>query len=132
VFGGLLWNGYARRANNSHVPRFGELRGQEWDRYAGLEPAGPHPEEPKTLSHLGRDDRRLAENGRWVGAEALMTLKGDVDNLGLICQQRLERPTFARMAALSRQMNASFAVWLPWVCRESFPNTYGATLPWRA
>jgi CRISPR-associated protein Csm1 len=28
------------------------------------------------------------------------------------------------MAALSRQINAFFAVWLPFVCRKGFPNTY--------
>ena len=53
-----------------------------------------------------------------------MTLKGDVDNLGLIFQHGQARPTFARMAALSRQINAFFTVWLPWVCSDEFPNTY--------
>lgn len=121
-----LWNGYARRAINAFVPKFGETDAWESDRYQGLEDLDdfePHPQAPKTLNHLARDDRRL-ENGRWIGVEALMTLKGDIDNLGLIFQQGLERPTFARMAALSRQINAFFTVWLPWVCRKEFPNTY--------
>ncbi|MEF3193493.1 MAG: type III-A CRISPR-associated protein Cas10/Csm1, partial [Halothiobacillaceae bacterium] len=30
----------------------------------------------------------------------------------------------ARMAALSRQINAFFTIWLPWMCRQHFPNTY--------
>lgn len=122
-----LWNGYARRAINAFVPKFGETNAWESDRYQGLEDLDdfePHPNAPKTLNHLARDDRRLDENGRWVGAEALMTLKGDIDNLGLIFQQGQARPTFARMAALSRQVNAFFTVWLPWVCRQEFPNTY--------
>lgn len=122
-----LWNGYARRAINAFVPRFGEMNAWESDRYRGLEDLDdfePHPQAPKTLNHLARDDRRLDENERWVGAEALMTLKGDIDNLGLIFQQGLERPTFARMAALSRQVNAFFTTWLPWLCRKEFPNTY--------
>lgn len=122
-----LWNGYARRAINAFVPKFGETNARESDRYQGLEDLDdfePHPQAPKTLNHLARDDRRLDENGRWVGAEALITLKGDIDNLGLIFQQGQERPTFARMAALSRQINAFFTVWLPWVCRQEFPNTY--------
>jgi CRISPR-associated protein Csm1 len=126
-----LWNGYARRAINAFVPKFGERN--EWEaeleakRYQGLKDLDdfePRPQAPKTLNHLARDDRRLDENGRWVGAEALMTLKGDIDNLGLIFQQGLARPTFARMAAISRQINAFFTVWLPWVCRKEFPNTY--------
>ncbi|MBU1666304.1 MAG: type III-A CRISPR-associated protein Cas10/Csm1, partial [Gammaproteobacteria bacterium] len=81
---------------------------------------------PKTLNHLAFDDRRSSPEkpDKWVGAEALTTLKGDIDNLGLIFQQGQERPTFARMAALSRQVNAFFTVWLPWVCRNEFPNTY--------
>ncbi|MEF3193997.1 MAG: type III-A CRISPR-associated protein Cas10/Csm1, partial [Halothiobacillaceae bacterium] len=122
-----LWNGYARRAINAFVPKFGELNAWESERYRGLEDLDdfePHPQAPKTLNHLARDDRRLDENGRWIGAEALMTLKGDIDNLGLIFQQGLSRPTFARMAALSRQINAFFTIWLPWMCRQHFPNTY--------
>jgi CRISPR-associated protein Csm1 len=47
-----------------------------------------------------------------------------VDNLGLIFQRGLEAPTFAKMAALSRQTNAFFAVWLPWLCRTRYPNAY--------
>lgn len=118
-----LWNGYARRAINAYVARFGALTDHERDRYSGLDL--PHrPDEVKTLNHLARDDRRLVEGDRWIGAEALMTLKGDVDNLGLIFQMGLGRPTFAKMAALSRQMNAFFAIWLPWACRSEFPNTY--------
>lgn len=122
-----LWNGYARRAINAFVPRFGEINAWESDRYRGLEDLDdfePHPLAPKTLNHLARDDCRLGENDRWIGAEALITLKGDIDNLGLIFQQGQARPTFARMAALSRQINAFFTVWLPWLCRKEFPNTY--------
>ena len=88
-------------------------------------------EEIKTLNHLARDDRRLDESNRWLGVEALMTLKGDVDNLGSIFQKGLERPTFAKMAGLSRQMNAFFAVYLPWLCAydhedgiRRYRNTY--------
>lgn len=126
-FDAPLWNGYARRHINAYVPRFGAMNAWEAGRYQGIESAEefePHPDEIKTLNHLARDDRRLDENDRWIGAEALMTLKGDVDNLGLIFQQGLERPTFARMAGLSRQVNAFFAVYLPWLCKSEYPNTY--------
>ncbi|HWP00003.1 MAG TPA: type III-A CRISPR-associated protein Cas10/Csm1 [Methylococcus sp.] len=122
-----LWNGYARRHIDAYVPRFGEMNAWEADRYLGIENAedfGPDPREPKTLNHLARDDRKLDENNRWIGVEALMTLKGDVDNLGLIFQKGLERPTFAKMAALSRQVNVFFTVYLPWLCQKDFPNTY--------
>ncbi|MFN4148834.1 MAG: type III-A CRISPR-associated protein Cas10/Csm1, partial [Rhodocyclaceae bacterium] len=103
-----LWNGYARRAINAFVPKFrdDDLREAEHGKYDGLSKEDRDNERfdaSKTLNHLARDDRRLDEKGRWVGAEALMTLKGDIDNLGLIFQQGLARPTFARMATLSRQ-----------------------------
>ncbi|MHB8743788.1 MAG: type III-A CRISPR-associated protein Cas10/Csm1 [Sulfuricaulis sp.] len=126
-FDAPLWNGYARRHINAYVPRFGEMNAWEADRYQGIKNAevfDPRPDEIKTLNHLACDDRRLDENDKWIGAEALMTLKGDVDNLGLIIQQGLERQTFARMAGLSRQVNAFFAVYLPWLCKSEFPNTY--------
>ena len=127
-----LWNGYARRQINAYVPRFGEINAWEEGCYAGLDlPRGA--DEIKTLNHLARDDQQPDKDDpkHWIGEEALMTLKGDVDNLGLIFQQGLERPTFAKMAALSRQTNAFFAVYLPWLCEHGeeggekvYRNTY--------
>lgn len=121
----VLWNGYARRHINAYVPRFGTPDEAQRERYRGLDE--PHPDEPKSLNHLARDDQRRTTAGEqavWTGAEALTTLKGDVDNLGTIFQRGLEQPTFARMAALSRQMNAFFTVHLPLLCAREFPSTY--------
>ncbi len=130
AFAEPLWNGYARRHINAYVPRLGELNDYERDRYRGLDEP-EHADEIKTLNHLALDDRRVDQDGRWIGAEALTVLKGDVDNLGTIFQRGLEHPTFAKMAALSRQMNAFFAIYLPWLCargREDgtrpYRNTY--------
>lgn len=138
-FNAPLWNGYARRHINAYVPRLGERNAWEADRYQGIENPedfDPHPDEIKTLNHLACDDRKplfddagqVIKNAdgrdRQIGAVALMTFKGDVDNLGQIFQKGLERPTFARMAGLSRQVNAFFAVYLPWLCASEFPNTY--------
>lgn len=123
-----LWNGYARRFINAYVPRFTE--GDAWasDKYAG------HAEDVdfdkarfagKTLNHIACEDRQPHHDKEgWQGQVALMTLKGDVDNLGSIFQQGLQEPTFAKMAALSRQMNAFFAIWLPALCATEYPNTY--------
>ncbi len=123
-----LWAGHARRTINAHVPRFGEMNDWEAARYAGIADEDAeferHPAAVKTLNHLACDDKRPNEDGDYVGVEALMTLKGDVDNLGLIFQGGLENYTFAKMAALSRQMNAFFTVHLPRLCRDEFPNTY--------
>ena len=122
-----LWNGFARRYINGFIPCFeGEtaLESSKYDLIRADQELDLYPGEPKTLNHLACEDRRLDEQQRWVGVAALMTLKGDVDNLGALFERGLSEPTFARMAAFSRQMNAFFAVYLPWLCRAEFPNTY--------
>ena len=125
-----LWNGCARRAINGYISRFESKNAWESDKYARIRDATDfalYPGEPKTLNHLACEDRLLdEERRRWVGVEALMTLKGDVDNLGTIFQRGLAEPTFARMAALSRQLHAFFAVYLPALCQSEarFRNTY--------
>ena len=123
-----LFQGYARRFINAYVPRFGEQNAWTAGRYpARLLAEGnfdPQPQEPKTFEHLACDDRWIEEDGGYAGTEALMTLKGDVDNLGAIFQSGLAQPSFAKMAGLSRQLNAFFAVWLPWHCAKAAPSTY--------
>ena len=124
-----LWNGYARRFINAYVPRFSELDLQTSAKYRGLENDIEWDDLRfdigKTLDHIACEDRACPnEPDKWQGQVALMTLKGDVDNLGMLFQQGLQEPTFAKMAALSRQMNAFFAIWLPAVCKVDFPNTY--------
>lgn len=126
---GALWNGYARRYINAYVPRFekdsererklGKFKGVPEDESIGID-------EIKTLNHIACENRVLDAKGNWNGVAALMTLKGDVDNLGQIFQKGLGAPTFAKMAALSRQLNAFFAIYLPSLCRSEaeFRNTY--------
>jgi CRISPR-associated protein Csm1 len=129
-----LWNGYARRHINAYVPRFDEtaLTELELDKYQGTDEALVWGE-AKTLNHLACEDRRLNENHRWQGIAALTTLKGDVDNLGTLFQKGLESEdekddkkgmTISKYAALSRQLNNFFAVYLPWLCQKEFPNSY--------
>ncbi len=131
-----LWHGYARRYINAYVPRFTNLDIQTQAKYKAIEgdvdtDAVRH-EAGKTLSHIACEDRQPKTNEHddtgnqdaWQGQVALMTLKGDVDNLGTLFQQGLQAPTFAKMAALSRQMNAFFAVYLPALCATKFENTY--------
>lgn len=91
-----LFNGYARREINAYIPVTGDGK-------------------PIDLEQLAQQDG---------GIRALAALKGDVDHLGAIFQQGIQPYTFARMAALSRQMNAFFAVYLPWLCRSEYPHTY--------
>ncbi len=90
-----LFQGYARREINAYVP--------------------VEERQPVTLDELAQRD---------AGLEALAVLKGDVDHLGAIFQKGIQPATFARMAALSRQTHAFFAVHLPWLCQTAYPNTY--------
>lgn len=122
-----LFHGYGRRYINAYVPRFETLNAWEEDRYrrcvsdieVECDMGGV-----KTFEHLACDAQQLDDKGAWVGVAALMSLKGDVDNLGLIFQRGLNAPSFARMAALSRMIHAFFAIHLPWLCRSQFRDTY--------
>ena len=130
-----LFHGYARRDINAWVPRFNENDIQDGSRY---KKDGSDSRETrkagdlKTFHDLAREarERRRSSDepktgpGEWIGVSALMTLKGDVDNLGAIFQRGLRAPSLSRIAALSRQMNAFFTVHLPHLCHTEFRNTY--------
>lgn len=118
-----LWHGFARRNINGYVPRFSEMEIR-----AGLGMDNGEEAAAGQLKSFEAIARSAVDNG--VGSVALMTVKGDVDNLGLIFQRGLTDEkakrvmTFAKTASLSRQMNAFFAVYLPTLCAQSFPNVY--------
>ena len=115
-----LWGGYARRYINGYVPRF--LPDEVNDpKYQKIDDDKPQSGDIKTLNHLACEGD---------GVNALIALKGDVDNLGLIFEKGMisrqmnEGLTFAKMAALSRQMNAFFTIYLPYHCQQKYPDTY--------
>nr|WP_314401796.1 type III-A CRISPR-associated protein Cas10/Csm1 [uncultured Aggregatibacter sp.] len=91
-----IWNGYARRYINAYVPR--DVQDQII-----------------TFEDIETQDK---------GQKALMTLKGDVDNLGTIFQKGIQPANIAKMAALSRQMNLFFSLWLPAYCAEQSQSMY--------
>lgn len=91
-----IWNGYARRYINAYVP---------------------FDDEGKIVTF---EDIQTRDEGQ----NALMTLKGDVDNLGTIFQKGIQPANIAKMAALSRQMNLFFSLWLPAYCAEQSQNMY--------
>ena len=91
-----IWNGYARRYINAYVP---------------------FDDEGKIVTF---EDIQARDEGQ----KALMTLKGDVDNLGMIFQKGIQPANIAKMAALSRQMNQFFSLWLPAYCAEQSQNMY--------
>ena len=124
-----LWNGFARRFISGYVPITGpDDVGPLRERYAGLLGDEPIPEvgDLKTLDMLACEDRQPsdADTGRWQGVASLGVLKGDIDNLGELFRTGLKQPTFAKMAALSRQVNGFFAIYLPWLLARDFRNIY--------
>ncbi|MGR9046368.1 MAG: type III-A CRISPR-associated protein Cas10/Csm1 [Gammaproteobacteria bacterium] len=121
----VLWRGYARRSINAYVPLFDDKAQAEakLGKYAGEEKLDLG--EAKTLNHIACEDQILQEDHQWQGISALSTLKGDVDNLGMIFQNGLgDDISFTKTAALSRQINVFFTVYLPWLCRSEYPNSY--------
>ncbi|MGZ8905922.1 MAG: type III-A CRISPR-associated protein Cas10/Csm1 [Methylobacter sp.] len=122
-----LWNGYARRTINAYVPLFDDKAATEAALGKYTDEDKLNLGEAKTFNHLACEDRVLREDQQWQGISALSTLKGDVDNLGMIFQAGLGDDTsFSKTAALSRQINAFFTVYLPWLCqsKSQYRNTY--------
>jgi len=119
---GHCFHGYAHRFVNSHVPIWNENDEKEDPAYKRLNQEDLGDTSPGKLKTL----HAIAASGN--SEIALVTLKGDIDNLGTLFQSGLEEPTFARWASLSRQVNAFFALWLPWYCAHGengrFRNTY--------
>jgi CRISPR-associated protein Csm1 len=123
-----LWSGYARRFISGHVPL---ADGTEADngRYDGVAAEDlPAAGELATFDLLAREDRtarKSQEDGHsWRGIAALGVLKGDIDDLGELFRVGLKRPSFAKHAALSRQVNAFFSIHTPWRLAREFPKVY--------
>ena len=95
-----LFNGKARRYINAYVPR---------DDNGSI----------KTFLDLAKINRKKkdGEDDVFIGKSAVMSIKGDIDDLGSLLQSGIKTPTFATMAGLSRQLNNFFTVYLPWLCQ---------------
>lgn len=135
---GTIWRGYARRFVNAYVPVWSENdqtlnKHGKYQRIKSEQLGESGIGDIKTLNAIALEDGVDRNNdNKYSGEIALLTLKGDIDNLGTMFQQGLAKPTFAKMASLSRQINAFFALWLPWYCEHGtdangvkrFRNTY--------
>jgi CRISPR-associated protein Csm1 len=120
-----LFAGYSRRFISGYVPRVAPSDLPLRDRYGAAD--GEMPDEIgdlKTLDMLACEDRQLDANGKWRGVAALGVLKGDIDDLGELFRVGLRQPSFAKWAALSRQVNGFFAIYLPWLLGREFPSVY--------
>lgn len=111
----------------NHVPRLTEddveaLRYRDLDR----DSASVRPGEAKTFAHLAADALEPDGEGGLKGRPMLAVLKADVDRLGRIFSHGLGADMgLARLATLSRLMDAFFTIVLPdRLRREEFRNTY--------
>ena len=60
------------------------------------------------------------------GIKALMSLKGDVDNMGQFIRDKKYKITysFAKYNFFSRMIDYYFSVYVPYIMKEKYPNTY--------
>ncbi len=83
---------------------------------------------PKTFADIACLAQEVDENRNISGTAALGILKADVDQLGLLmaCGLPEERYTISRMAALSRQLDSFFSLYLPELLKndERFSSVY--------
>jgi len=83
---------------------------------------------PKTFLHIAKKALYTDTINKFKGIEALGVLKADVDNLGSIFSYGIpeKRQTLSRIAALSRQLNNFFTVYLPYLLStdDNFKDIY--------
>jgi CRISPR-associated protein Csm1 len=119
-----LWTGYGRRFISGYVPRVSADDLTKRERYFAVEEGDLKNAELKTFDMLACEDREPDHEGNWRGIRALGVLKGDIDNLGELFRVGLGSPTFAKTAAVSRQVNGFFAIYLPWLLSREFTSIY--------
>lgn len=120
-----LWNGYARRNISGYVANFTDENSYTSEKYRHCDVEDLQQDKVKPLDYIACEDKWFdSQKESWIGISALGILKGDIDDLGAIFQTGLKQPTFAKMAALSRQINNFFSVYLPWLCQTKYPNSY--------
>lgn len=126
------WHGLAWRAINAYVPVHGgpdDAERKELYAAAGLKPdeVGDPDGGVRSFHELAGEALELAEDDAGSGMRgvpALMVAKGDIDDLGRLFERGLADPSFAKWAALSRQVNAFFTLRVPWLLAERFPQIY--------
>ena len=75
---------------------------------------------PKTFQDIARSALHCGDKDQLTGVPALGILKADVDQLGALmaCGLPKKQATISRMAALSRQLDSFFSVYLPHLLRD--------------
>jgi CRISPR-associated protein Csm1 len=79
----------------------------------------------KTFAAMALDAQERGDDGRPVGRAMLALVKADVDRLGAVFSNGMgDRYSLARVAALSRLLDAFFTGFLPTLIERSFPDLY--------
>jgi len=79
----------------------------------------------KTFAAMALDAQERGDKGRRVGRAMLALVKADVDRLGAVFSNGMgDRYSLARVAALSRLVDAFFTGFLPTLIERSFPDLY--------
>ncbi len=83
------------------------------------------PGETKTFEHIALDALE-GVNGDLYGEDLLAVIKADVDRLGAVFAQGVERPSLGLMSGLSRMMDFFFSARLPHLLKSDprFRSTY--------
>ena len=119
-----LFKGLGRRFFGAYVSKF-KYEGEESDpRYVSAKNKGEAMGDIKPFSYLACEN--TSSSGE--GIVALASLKGDVDNLGMIFREGVlnsfNASTCAAAMCLSRQINNFFTIYLPVLFAQKYSNVY--------
>jgi len=116
----------SKKILNSYVPFYDEEDLSEGNKDEIIDDL--RPGDPKSLNHIAAQALNVDRDGKISGIDALGVLKADVDHLGMLmaCGLGEKRLTISRLAALSRQINYYFGLYMPHLLMtdERFKNIY--------
>ncbi len=117
----------ALRHTAHYVPVLGEEEPGKaaYARHLSTEARETEPGETKTFEHIALDALE-AVNGSLYGEDLLAVIKADVDRLGAVFAQGVQRASLGLMAGLSRMMDFFFSARLPHLLKSDprFRSTY--------
>ena len=127
---GTVVSAHTNRFLNGYVPVYEQtdladarLAKNRWDEDQAMLEEAVQEGWPKTFGDIARtalEERQKGGTEALFGVPALGVLKADVDHLGLLmaCGLPKKQATLSRMAALSRQLDSFFSVYLPHFLRK--------------
>lgn len=117
----------ALRPTAHYVPVLGEEEAEKtaYARHLSPDARLTGPGETKTFEHIALDALENVD-GRLCGEDLLGVIKADVDRLGAIFSQGVERPSLGLTAGLSRMLDYFFSARLPHLLESDprFRSTY--------